>query len=424
MRMRLIALIALVFVCGGCQHGASSLPNPAPPTSGGPVLPLILQNPEFQEHWLRIATGAAGSGATIVGPDGAVWSVGSGSLTRLDYSRHFHTFTPARPPYFSMAVGPDGNFWFPYRTTIVRMTLQGSEAIFFTTGEGSGITLGPDGNMWFTETGAGIIGRITMKGKVTEFNGANEPYDITPGPDGDLYYTGALISGRNVVGRVAMSGKISEQTLSSTGLGLATTGPDGKVYLLDGAPSTSVTAQFAVVSSGFRVFEQPVPMPHKFAPLTVFVGPDGNIWLGGELHTPHGLRASFLIYDRASGQFSTQPITEPSGYPKIQFQHIVTAPDGNIWWISNDEFILVYHVLKPAPAAFTFSGTGQQQTLTVAETHYLGPWSVSTTNAKVVTVQPGTSSNSFVVTSVGAGHANVRIDDQHLNTTYVPVTVQ
>jgi streptogramin lyase len=424
MRMRLIALMALVVVCGGCQHSAASLPNPAPPTSGGPVLPLILQNPGFQEHWLQIRTGAFGGGATIIGPDGAVWSAGSGTITRLDYSRHFHTFTPAQAPYFSMAVGPDGNFWFPSGNSIVRMTLQGSETIFPTTGGGSGITLGPDGNMWFAETGAGSIGRITMKGKVTEFNGAHEPYDITPGPDGDLYYTGAVTLG-NVVGRVTMSGQISEQALSSQSLGLLTTGPDGKVYLLDGVTSTSVTALFAVVTSGFRVFEQPIPMPRKFGPLTVFVGPDGNIWLGGVLHTPHGLRTAFFVYDRASGQFSTQPITAPNRNSEIGSpQHIVTARDGNIWWISNDEFILVYHVLKPAPAAFTFSGAGQQQTLTIAETHYLGPWSVSTTNAKVVTVQPGTSSNTFVVTSVGAGRANVLIDDQHLNTTYVPVTVQ
>jgi streptogramin lyase len=433
MRIRHLALIALILVSGGCQHRSLIASANLPEMPGGPVIPLIRQNPGFLTRWLLLRVGSAGYGDTIVGPDGAIWSddFQYGKMARIDYLGHVRTLSLLHNPNLAMASGPDGNIWFPSSTStenfIVRMTPQGSETTFpISIGSGEGITVAQDGNMWFTEVNVGApggIGRITMNGTVTEFPVAHSPGEIASGPDGDLYYTSENSAGFFSVYRITPTGQITEhQILGQSFLDPMTTGPDGKAYFLDiGNPVYD--SYLGTISSGFNVTEERIPAPNGFYPITLGVGPDGNIWIGGGVFRDHN-RVGFLVYDRTSGHFSAQPITAPGAQWRISYNGIVTGLDGNVWWHDGFEDVLVYHLLQPSPTSFTFTGVGQQQTLTIAETHSSGPWSVSSTNVNIATVRPGTTSDTFIVTSVAAGHARILIDDKHLNIEYLPVTVQ
>ena len=122
------------------------------------------------------------------------------------------SLTDGADPTDAIAVGPDGNLWFPVSTgsfseSIARMTPTGAVTYYplsapaETDPDVSSITPGPDGNMWFTEEGLDTIGEIG-----TSASGTAAGISLTP--------SGGLAFGNSTLG---VTSRPQTVTVTNTG---------------------------------------------------------------------------------------------------------------------------------------------------------------------------------------------------------------
>ncbi len=157
----------------------------------------------------------------VLGPGGDLWFIfdGLSGVGRITPAGTITIDSKGLPvndyPYGTIAVGPDGNLWFPYlicsstqqgctnwsHSGIGRITSSGAITLF-SNGLPTGtfprsLVAGPDGDMWFRDRVAnlssrGTIGRITPSGVITLFSNGipmgSEPINLTVGPDGNLWF--------------------------------------------------------------------------------------------------------------------------------------------------------------------------------------------------------------------------------------------
>lgn len=100
------------------------------------------------------------------------------------------------------------------------------------------------------------------------------------------------------------------------------------------------------------------------------------------------------------------------------------GPDKNIWTVEGSaNTVAVYALLAlyVLPQSVTLAGPGSQATLTATYTGK-GRLTVSS-SSNAVSVAPGKSPNTWVVTAVAAGNATITVSDSHLNSFNVSVTV-
>jgi virginiamycin B lyase len=221
----------------------------------------------------------------------------------------------------ALTLGPDGNLWFSYDAYaapppgvpdvtvygIGRITPTGVVTEFpLPTGDGDSgaLALGPDGNLWFPETGK--IGRITPAGAITEFplpDASSQPGMLTVGSDGNLWFSvrtftilqGNLTSGGQI-GRITLTGVVTEFPLPNTVTsvpGALTAAPDGNLWLLTPASTidritpTGAVTEFPLPSGVSSVSSLTVGpdgnlLPPDVSPVnSLTVGPDGNLWFSG-----------------------------------------------------------------------------------------------------------------------------------------------
>jgi virginiamycin B lyase len=216
---------------------------------------------------------------------------------------------------------PDGALWFTMTNAsrIGRITTAGQTSFFNTPTSASGpegIAIGPDGNLWFTEFAANKIGRITLGGMITEFNvpTANSgPARITVARDGNLWFSE---SQSNKIGQITTSGAITEfsiPTANSQPWGIR--GFDGSVVFTERSAS-----KIAVINtSGQVVQETPTPTANA-QPVSLFPGPDGNIWFSEFAGNNVARLAGTTITEFAIPTANS----EPGG--------ITVGPDGAFWF--------------------------------------------------------------------------------------------
>ena len=104
---------------------------------------------------------------------------------------------------------------------------------------------------------------------------------MAAGPDGNVWF-GELDATRHTVGRVTPAGVIKEFPVPATNSGISSvvTGPDGRIWAAKGDESSIVLLR----RDGSFVSEIPV---HP-TPLSLSVGPDGNVWFVASLDNEVG----------------------------------------------------------------------------------------------------------------------------------------
>jgi virginiamycin B lyase len=308
----------------------------------------------------------------------------------------------------SIALGTDGNLWFPaiayshFGTSqpggaIGRVMLNGKLRLFFlpTNCFPSYITRGPDGKLWFLATqgrgqvGSGVdslpgfrqytieMGSITPAGTFhlipLPASPQRYPDSITAGPDGNLWFT-ELVSPdlHNVqaphafeIARMTPSGKITDFPLSPStdSPAFILAGPDGNLWFAIGsAKGQNAHGKLGRITpqGQITVFD----LPDNISDVAgITRGSDGNLWLSGNGYilrvTPHGQVKEFALSTLAGTAASDQ----------LGAFALAAGSDGAIWFLSNQHWVgrmTTGGVLQqyPYPRNVDFPALGQQVLLT------------------------------------------------------------
>ena len=229
---------------------------------------------------------------------------------------------------------------------------------------------GPDGDVWFEEYFAHIVGKINpTTHAITEYDttsdGCSGAQGLAVGSDGDLYFNCTF----NAIAKITTSGVVT---------------------VIGNPVATSDTAQ------------------------DVVRGSNGHIWIvGGD--------NALGEYDESKGTFTTHASPFTTNGLMI---NMASAADDNLWVTDNSGHLEIYALvtLHVSPAALSFTGTGQSQTITAT---YHGPSTLSAVSkSPAIATVTQTSGNSFLVTSQSAGKTTVTVMDQIGNLFNVGVTVQ
>jgi streptogramin lyase len=341
-----------------------------------------------------------------------------------------------------LAAGPDGNIWFTeyyfgYPTpgaTVNRVGKITPSGVV--TEYSAGITLnseviqiaaGPDGNMWFTELSVNQIGKITTSGVVTEYSAGMTPfagpYYITGGPDGNVWFS-EVNQNINRIGKITSSGVITEYPTGASGQpGNIIAGPDGNIWFAGNGitkmTTSGVTTQYL---AGTRTGG-------------ITAGPDGRIWFtAGDIDSPS------IGEMTTDGVLIAQYSTGLSQY--AQLIGLATGADSSIWFTDQRN----NHVGRvsvaaggtappppppppPAgavianPSALAFSSTGStfNQSATITQSGYGGPFSLSNINGTVATAS--IAGTTITVTPVAPGTTTLRVTGGSGQFVDVPITV-
>ena len=432
--MRRLALAILLIAAGGC---AARQAVTAPVGGSTVVTPWVIQNGKSQGHWKLFAphTQTPIYRGITAGPDGNVWfSDNNGhALVRtqmtgktkpflLTFTENGQTigFQPLNP-----TTGADGKL---YITTdnvdpknnagmIGVLTTHGAFKIHDSPSKdnlgNNGLAVGPDGNVWFAEKAH--IAKITPAGAITEFpypSGLNDngAAGVVTGPDHKVWFTEYFT--QKVANIDPTTNAITEFDVS----GVNCTGPEGLAVGTDGDLyfNCSATTIAKITTSGVATVINN-PFGAAGTPQDMVTGSNGHIWF----NTNGNVIAE---YNESNGTLTGH--TSPFNTNGLMID-LTSGPDGNIWSATNGGNLEVYALvtLSVSPKNLTFTGTGQQQTLTAT---YHGPSTLTAVSASpsVATVAPGQGANTFVVTSVGVGKTKVTVEDAIGNLFNVAVTVQ
>jgi virginiamycin B lyase len=165
------------------------------------------------------------------GPDGNLWVAASNLIARITIDGDM-TESPLPPGLWAEGItaGPDDRMWFSGGERRIGMiAMDGTiEELEIAVQPGRSIALGSDGNLWFPAVGADgrLIVRLTPDGELTKFPVPNQVEKIVAGPDGALWGTQPEV--QQIV-RITTEGEIEEFALPSRPLGFAA-GPDGNMW--------------------------------------------------------------------------------------------------------------------------------------------------------------------------------------------------
>ena len=226
----------------------------------------------------------------VVGPDGAIWFAGGGTVGRIDQAGTVASW-PVGGFHLARAItAANGALWFTNYSDsgqVERLSTDGAISAFSLSGpraslDMSGIASGSDGALWFTQAGWGRdpgdgIGRLTSDGRYSSWRlpqrRAN-PTRIAAGPDGALWFTE---QDAHAIGRITTAGAISEVPLR-TGLSPydITAGSDGALWF------TADSCIGRITTSG-QVSAWPVHTAGRL--VGIVAAPDGSFWLADDLHS-------------------------------------------------------------------------------------------------------------------------------------------
>jgi virginiamycin B lyase len=275
----------------------------------------------------------------VGGSDGKLWFALGSALGRLSPDDgSVSLITVPDTQVRRLALGPDGNIWFPTDALgVARLTRRRSTEDISLPGLGSffsDLTAGPDHAVWVL--GSDAIARVTVSGQATYFpkavlNSSNGDH-IIAGPDGNLWFTG---NGAQLIHRMTRTGVITDFTAPGPGqvFGLAA-GPDGAVWFTQqgGGPNDNSIGRITVRGVASTVVQLPdSTSPPGEAPsdmpLEITAGPDGNLYFTTYLVepknyigqvTPQGRLRQFEIPTAGAASFG-----------------ITTGSDDNIWFTEN-----------------------------------------------------------------------------------------
>jgi virginiamycin B lyase len=270
------------------------------------------------EYTAGISAGAAPKGIAT-GPDGNLWFTEPGidkvaKITTAGTVTEYGTGITAGSAPDHIVAGSDGNLWFtePGGNRVARITTAGVVTEFaagITAGSTpTGIAAGPDGNLWFTELDGGRVARITTTGTVTEFatgiTAAAKPNGITAGADGNLWFAESRTASTPLVGRITPAGVVTEFPLrfnAKIPIEIAAVGTD---FVVTQSKGTGSSGTLSRISTAGTVGDYSFQLAQQRDPLGITQGPDGNVWIAGELFSVGRLAAGTAptaVTDPASG---------------------------------------------------------------------------------------------------------------------------
>ena len=427
MRAIVLTLTCTIVICGCSMRGSSNMPAPGgfPPFTE----PQVIEKGAGAE-WARLTPHTLGAlGAGIVrGPDGNMWFIdeNAGDLVRLSMSGGFKEFSMGSQlggSAIALTVGADNKFYVANESAkIVRVTTSGVVKSFTTkTGDNTelgALALGPDGNVWFPETAH--LGSITPTGVITEFaypagfSTPNQFGTIATGADNNLWFNE---SGDNSIVRFVIathSFKEFKIASSCTPVGLVKARDNNIWFTCIALPRQVGRITTAGVIKLF-------PGGGAFSGEETFqistLGPDGQPWFSSSD------TGSIFRIDTATGKvtFSSPPFMNGE-----RPDSVASGPDGNIWVTTiglSNVYVRVLHPLKLTPLTLTFASSGLSQNVVVSQSG-TASWTATSSNTAVATVTQGSPADTFVVKSVAPGTCSVKIADAIGNSAQVHVTVK
>jgi len=435
-RSILASFAASIAVAGCAAHSGSTVPGLPAGGSNGGVGPKIVQTGQPPTDWVQINLPLGGSDPHFLttGPDNAMWVVQaiSNDLGRMAMDGSVIEYPIHTGEASDIILGADKNFYVNdlFNNQFIQVDKHGVTKQFIKIPSGNGANLfanGPDGNVWFTEFTGGLsplmIGEVTPGGVVTEhdFSHPNvgtitSPFDLVTGPDGNVWFT------NNNEGSIAninpSTGVVTNYPMYLQGTPCAPTfivvGPDQRLWALCEDDINFKQYIVRMTTAGVATFTD----LKRHGAFMIAVGPDKAVW---------GIGVNLIRFNPTSAKETRYPL--PTGY--IAARSLAAGPDGNVWVTNTSNslgatsvLVFVRRILTVTPSSTTLFGSGQTATLTVTEKGYGGTWTAASSDTTVATVAPGSSSGTFVVTSVAPGTCTVTVaDKKSLNTFPVKVTV-
>lgn len=275
----------------------------------------------------------------VTGSDGELWFALGSVLGRMSPDDGSATLIPIPATQVRrLALGPDGNIWFPTDTLGVAHFTRGRGiqeiplpdlGFFF-----SDLTAGPDHAVWVL--GSSSIARVTVRGQTTSF--PREPLlttngnHVVAGHDGNLWFTG---NGLQFIHRMTRIGIITDFTVPGPGqvYGLAA-GPDGAIWFTQqgGGPNQNSIGRITVHGVASTIVQLPdSTSPPGSAPsdmpLEITAGSDGNLYFTTYLVDPK----NYIGQVTPEGRFKRFEIPTAGA---ASFG-ITAGPDGNVWFTEN-----------------------------------------------------------------------------------------
>jgi streptogramin lyase len=411
MRYPIVLGLLVAFLAGCSSHAAPVLRSIA-------AAPQVVQRQPHEMGWATADVAHAGFSPTTNGKQ--VYWIDDfphlGSVT-MDLKVSLRNFGPGVSDAYSLAYGPDGNFWAGGFGFIARLVSGGSETDFTVPGGGlvRGIVSGPDGALWFTVCPGPPtceVGRITTTGSITLYPvGGSQLKQITNGSDGNLW-----VADSGEIHRVTTSGVDTDYPINIAATDISS-GPDGALYFAGG------DSMFGRITTDGVVSYISAPSSDNSYVWHLTLGPGGALWLAlnnafraGE---PNGIQVYYPLTN-SFGQFIEVPIlkgTEPV------ISGITGGPDHNIW-VTGSGHVMAYLrlAMSVTPSTLTLSA-GTMGALTVSEKTFKGSWGATSSSKAVATVVQSPA-GTFTVTGVAAGSCKITIKDGDGNFVVVPVTVQ
>jgi virginiamycin B lyase len=425
MRLRTLVFLAIVASLAACSlHGGPSSNQSSlihSPGSTGRAAPHVVQGGPGS-HWHQFTPKTNGTLFTglTVGSDGNIWFIDESyfDLVKMGMDGSTKEFSVGLTAY-DMAVGSDKAFWITTASSnIIRATITGTTKVFVAedTTQAGGVALGPDGDVWFTEYAH--IGKITPKGVITEYpypmgHNDNQYGGVAAGPDGNVWF--AESSTNAVASVVPSTGVITEHVLSTECT------PAGVTFAKDGnlwfgcLASGALVGKYDLKTGVSTFYTTGYTFNGNYSMHFATEGYDGNPWFA--------TATGGVIFEVVAGTGKVITYKPPATVESPNA--VALGPDGNIWVVTvrgGHVDTYIPNPLKVSPTSLTFTGIGQQLDLAVSQ-HGTSSWTSSSSNALVATVAQGSNSNTFDVTSVGAGTCKVEIADAIGNFVKVKVTV-
>lgn len=213
-------------------------------------------------------------------------------VTTLEKERSVTNFTQYGLQFFGQPVlGPDGNFWVGYGSSVWKITPSGQLTQYTDPGGqiryqgGAPMTAGADGNLWVAGwnnvTESGAISRMTPAGSFTDFSfsgtlktSSSGVGEMVEGPDGAVWFTvGSSMYGAPGVGigRIDSSGNIAlVASLPNQPTNLIV-GPDANLWFTEGTNVDKMTTSGVIT-------QYSLPGASSAGRLRFAVGADGNFW--------------------------------------------------------------------------------------------------------------------------------------------------
>jgi len=422
MRYHPLFIGLLLAVASGCSLHSSA------PVGSTPVIPFVVQK-GGGSSWVQLTPhtlGALGAGI-VAGPDGNMWFLdeNAASLVRLGMNGSFKEFSMSGflgGNAIALAVGADGKFYVANESSkIVRVTTGGTVQSFdIPSGDNTeigAIALGPDGNVWFPETAH--LGTIAPNGAITEyaypasFSVPNQYGTVATGADGNVWF--AETSDNSIVRFTIATHKFKEFVLAAScePVGLVKA-KDNNIWFgcLANAPQVGRISK----SGASKLFPGGGTFGAEETMQISTIDANGEPWFSS------GSTGEIFRIKTSDGSVSS---FSPPFLPGERPDSVAAGPDGNIWVTTvglDNVYVRILNPITLTPTKIALSGAGASQNFTVKENGTTS-WTATSTNTAVATVAQGSPANTFTVTAVATGKCKIKVADAAGNTASVSVTV-